>query len=294
MKIITVLFRATVVLALVASTYGCATVRPSARDYSDRSEQAELEGLARDVLGLKTDGAVVGGKENVIGLRSGSVVLSRRLDSHTFFAHDENYGLDKAAGVFQGPEDQVVQRTRDLLQRLRIPGAEVEASTTRRENTQEAEVSEGKITLGPLGTGKVFAWVSRRVEGLPVFSSRAVVGLTRSGTVGFMEVHWPQIPEAVVTEAHRLDFKVRQGWRPPSPEGTTVESVQAGVLHSAAAGFLMDIYPVIRVIYAPKDRAIGKRATLYFNREGTVVPAPRQFELPCEKELSPRAQPPRQ
>jgi hypothetical protein len=286
--------RVMVLLVAFTATCACAAMRPPVRDYSDRGEQTELERLARDGLGVKIDGAVSGGTDNIIGLRSGSVTFSRRLDSRTYFAHDERYGLDKDGGAFQGPDDQIVRRAREILDELKIPAAEIDASIVRRESTQEAEVSGGRIMMGKPGAGKIFAWVSRRVAGVPVFSSRAVVGLTRGGDIGFMEVHWPQIPDAVVTEALRLDFKVRHGWRPPALEGATVESVQAGVIHSPAVGFLMDIYPVIRVVYAAIDKAFGKRPTLYFNRDGKVVPTPRQFELPCEcgKEPGPRGQPP--
>jgi hypothetical protein len=281
--------RVVVALIAVIGASGCAVLRPSAPDVSDRGEQADLERLAHAALGVKGEGAPSGGTENMIGLRAGSVTFSRRLDSRTYFAHDDRYGLGKAGGTFEGADDEIVRRARHVLDSLRIPGREVDRAVVRREHTQEAEVTPGGVVLGRPGAGHAYAWVTRRIEGLPVFSSRAVVGLRRSGDVGFMEVHWPEIPTAVVTEARRLDFRVRQGWRPPEIPGAKVESVQAGVLHSPAAGFLMDVHPVIRVVYAPTAGPGGKRPVVYYNRDGKPAPAPRQFALPCAKELAPRA-----
>ena len=47
--------------------------------------------------------------------------------------------------------------------------------------------------------------------------------------------------------------------------------------HSPAAAFGMDIVPVIRVIYAPADEKIGVKSQLFFDRNGELVPPPRQF-----------------
>ena len=41
---------------------------------------------------------------------------------------------------------------------------------------------------------------------------------------------------------------------PPEQPDATVEAIEAGIIHSPAAGFLIDIYPAIRVIYTPVDR----------------------------------------
>jgi hypothetical protein len=51
----------------------------------------------------------------------------------------------------------------------------------------------------------------------------------------------------------------------------------------------MDIYPAIRVIYA-STQGLGKKTTLYLNRQANAVPVPRQFDLPCEKPAEGRLQ----
>jgi hypothetical protein len=95
-----------------------------------------------------------------------------------------------------------------------------------------------------------------------------------------MELHWPKIPKYVMTEAHRLKYKVEHGWQPSKQKGAIVELIEAGIVHSAALGFLMDIYPAIRVIYAPEDKRMGRKLTLYLNRDGKAIPNPREFDIP--------------
>jgi hypothetical protein len=111
----------------------------------------------------------------------------------------------------------------------------------------------GKSELEKEELGARQVRISRNIEGIPVFSSHAVLGFNSRGEIGFMEVHWPEIPGYVLAEAHRLEYKVKNGWRPPEQKEAVVESVEAGIIHSPAVGFLMDIYPAIRVIYAPVD-----------------------------------------
>ena len=66
------------------------------QEYSDRAEMQEIERAAREILQLKFDKIVKSGAEaNMIGIRSESVLFSRRLDSRTYFVHDERYGWGK-------------------------------------------------------------------------------------------------------------------------------------------------------------------------------------------------------
>jgi hypothetical protein len=136
--------------------------------------------------------------------------------------------------------------------------------------------------------GKRLVRIMRVIEGLPVFSSSATFGFTRDKNIGFMEFHWPEIPERVVTEAHRLKFKVQNGWSPPPQKGAKIESIEAGILHSSALGFLLDIYPSIRVIYSSEGKKMGRKLTLYFDRHGMPIPYPREFEHPCPEFKKPR------
>ena len=52
--------------------------------------------------------------------------------------------------------------------------------------------------------------------------------------------------------------------------------MEAGIVHSPAVGFVLDIFPAIRVIYRPEDETIGRKPALYFDADGKEVPVPRQ------------------
>ena len=80
---------------------GCATSERSTdtvwtKDHSDRAEQAEMRRLAREIARLDTKKIVREGSEkNFVAIRSDSAVFTRRLDSRTFLAHDELYGIGR-------------------------------------------------------------------------------------------------------------------------------------------------------------------------------------------------------
>ena len=133
------------------------------------------------------------------------------------------------------------------------------------------------ILLHPhIKEGRKFTRISRQIDGFPVWSSNIVVGLNDRKLVGFMQLHWPEIPQHIVNEAHRLSYKTKHGWKPPEQPGATVESVEAGIIHSPAISFVMDIYPTIRVVYSPLDKNIGRKQVVYLDRNGKSVPIPRQ------------------
>jgi hypothetical protein len=116
------------------------------------------------------------------------------------------------------------------------------------------------------------------VEQLPVWSSHLQVGLTAKGDVGELELHWPRLTPEVVAEAQVLRRLVDAGFTPPKVAGASPESVEAGIIHSPAIGFFMDIVPTIRVIYAGDERG-GKKPTLFVDRHGELVSLPRQIEV---------------
>jgi len=88
------------------------------------------------------------------------------------------------------------------------------------------------------------------------------------------------ISAETIKEAHQLQERVREKWQAPAVEGAHVESVEAGILHSPAVSFVMDIRPVIRVTYAPDKKGLSKKAVRYVDVNGRDVPAPRQFTQP--------------
>ncbi|HEY3103371.1 MAG TPA: hypothetical protein VGJ69_07260 [Pyrinomonadaceae bacterium] len=242
--------------------------------------QRRLESLAKDLkldVGKITNSGTV---QNMVGIRSENVLFSQRRDSRTYFIQDARYGPDKNAGVFQGSDEMLVERSRSVLKVLDIPSDEISKANILREKTQAGYIDRRTRKVVPEAPrdGKVYAEFWRQVSGVPVFSSRALVGLTKEGTVGFMELHWPVIPKATVEEGRRLQALVRGRWQPPSQKDAVVESVEAGIIHSPALGFVMDIYPAIRVIYRAADYKVGRKMTLYLDGNGRPVPVPRQFE----------------
>jgi hypothetical protein len=258
------------------------TETPSNReDYSEDAERRRISRIAEEVFGLRFDEIRRSGSAaNMVGIQSEDLLFSQRWDSRTYFVQDTRYGMDQAAGVFEGSDEELLERARSILERLDIPRSEIGEELVLNEQIQVAQVDQyGTARMEEVQEGKTLARLSRQIDGLPVWSSKHILGLTKDGQLGFMQLHWPEIPSHVVTEAHKLNYQVEQGWRPPEQPDATVEAIEAGIIHSPAVGFLMDIYPAIRVIYTPVDRP-GKKPTLYLDRDGHNVPLPRQFPLP--------------
>src|SRR5262249_14104639 len=130
--------------------------------------------------------------------------------------------------------------------------------------------------------GKYFARVFRRFEGLPVWSSNMILGLADHRRIGYLQLHWPELPSLVIHEAHVLAHRVLHGWVPPEQPGAQIESIEAGIVHSAAIGFIMDISAVVRVVYRPDSKAMGKKPLYYFDRHGKRISPPRQAEMNAE------------
>ena len=256
------------------------------QNYSEKAETNQVLRLAKKVFGLKLDKIVKSGsKANIIGLKSEHILFSQRIDSRTYFVQDQRYGKSKDFEHFQGSDEEHFKFCYNILEHLDIPPSEIAEKVVLTEQTQVAQVDQAtkKISLEKINEGKKFAQLSRQIQDLPVWSSNFVLGLTREKEIGFLQLHWPKIPDHVVTEAHNLSYKVEHGWRPPELKGATVESVQAGIIHSPAVSFFMDIYPVIRVIYSPSEGCMGRKPVLYLDRDGESVPEPRQIKLPLEE-----------
>jgi hypothetical protein len=72
-------------------------------------------------------------------------------------------------------------------------------------------------------------------------------------------------------------------WRAPDLAGASVESAEAGIVHSPAVAMVMDVYPAIRVMYHPDDPRFGQRPVMHLDRHGQAVPIPRQFHGPIDE-----------
>jgi hypothetical protein len=254
----------------------------------DQQLQSKTKQIAVESLGLKLEGSIdAGHKDNFSGLRTENISFTQRLDSRTFIAYDKRFSDTEKTGIYKDADEVLLKRSHEILDRLKVPSAEIAAEKVVQEKTQtgERDPKTGKMKMEAIEPGKKWALISRQVEGLPVFSSRATIALAPSGEIGFLEVHWPEIPVKVVEEARRYREVAGKSWRAPELKGTHVESVTAGVLHSPAAGTALDFVPVIRVIYAPVDRRIGKKPVAYVDPEGKPVAMPRVLLQPPREGL---------
>jgi hypothetical protein len=260
---------------------------------AETDEVKQLEQLA-STLNLNLGNVTNRGTErNMVGLKSDNVLFSHRNDSRTYFIEDKRYGEGKDYGVFKGSDEEVLEAARGILRQLNIPTDEIRDSKVLTEKTQTGQVDPvtKKVIPGEVRDGKKMANLTRQLKGIPVFSSHARVGLTANKSIGFMELHWPEISPEIVSQAQRLQEAVKGGWRAPEQKGARVESVEAGIIHSPALGFVMDITPAIRVIYTSDDNSVGRKLMLHVDANGKPVPVPRQFEKLPEAPSQPRPSP---
>ncbi len=279
--------------AMLLAAAGCQKApAPEPKPAGPSAEELEIQNttrrLAAEALGLKLDKVVASGhKDNFSGLQTDNVAFSQRLDSRTFFAYDRRFSSTKETGIYREADDALLKRSHELLERLKIPAAEIASEKVVQEKTRvgQRDPKSGRYKLEPVEAGKKWARIARQVDGVPVFSSRATIGLMPDGQVGFLEVHWPEIPPKVAEQARRYREVAAKGWRAPPLKGARVESVTAGILHSPAAGTEMDVVPVIRVVYAPLDRRLGKKPVAYVDPEGNPVAMPKVLLQPPHEEL---------
>lgn len=257
----------------------------SPQEFSDAAEAARLRRAASETLQVPLENVEFRSEVNLIGFRSKEILFSRRTDSRTYFVQDLRPAHERGEQFYRGSDEDFLQRLRAVFKSLEVPANEIAQARVLQEQMQEARVDRatGKLVQEERRPGKRWATASRSAEGLSVFSSRALLGLDGGGRIDFLELHWPTIPQDTLAEAHRLEFKIREGWRPPALDAAHVESVEAGVVHSPAIAFVMDFHPAIRVIYAPNEKGHGKKAVRYFDRNGRDIPAPRQFGTPPEE-----------
>jgi hypothetical protein len=251
--------------------------------YSDDEENERIRQIGEKIFRLKFDKVERAGSEaNFIGIKSKSILFSTRLDSRTYFVQDLRYGVGKERGVYHGPDGVQLNMCKALLKRVAIPSSEIAGHKVLTEKSREARLERGtgKMKFEEERKQRSLVLISRKIEGFPVWDSSVLMGLTRDKQVGFLQLHWPEIPEHVVAEAHKLASRIKEGWHPPRDESSNVESVEAGIIHSPAIGFVMDIFPAIRVVYKSKDKRYGKRKVLYLDRHGRSVPLPRQADMP--------------
>ena len=252
----------------------------------------EMADTASAIVGFKIPTRDFASAANISGIRSKVQSFSSRHDSRTLFASDNRYGPLGKAGAWTGEDKTVVAACRRVLRAAKVPPKEIAAIDVVLEMGQVAErVSGEKFRLHDAAVQRKLARARRAVDGIPVWSSYATVGLTGTGEIGSLELHWPELPKAVVKEASVLQTLVKQrGFKPPELADARVETVEAGVIHSPAVGFFMDVIPAIRIIYAAINREMRRRPALYLDRHGSPVSVPRDIE-PAKHEPVSRQKP---
>jgi hypothetical protein len=240
----------------------------------------ELIKAASAIAGFKLTKPEFGSAANVSGIRTKILTFSQRHDSRTVFASDNRYGHSGKAGVWTGSDKKAIAACRKLLRAAKVPSDEVADIDVVSEMGQVAErMSEKEFrTYEPTVLRKI-ARARRAIDGIPVWSSYTTLGLNSKGDLGWLELHWPEIPSAVVKEGRVLQPLVKRGFKAPDLPGARVERVEAGFIHSPAIGFFMDVAAVIRVLYLCEEPGVGRKPVLYLDRHGNSVTPPRDIAL---------------
>jgi hypothetical protein len=234
-------------------------------------------------------GSEFGQAKNVSGVRGGGLAFSTRSDSLTVFARDEAYGSTREAGSYTGPDRLLVSRLRGTLRAAGVPLKEVASIAIQDEFGREAErIADGRLRLEDTRLLTRVAVARRALERIPVWSSTATLGLTKRRTIGELQIHWPEVPKVLLREAQLLSEFVAEGWQPPAQKGAWPESLEAGLVHSPAIGFFLDMYACIRVVYMAEDESMRRKLVMHFDRHGDAIPILRSIEGPDERQSGPR------
>jgi hypothetical protein len=262
------------------------------QSHLSRLEAPELIGAAFKIAGFDLGKRpTYATAANISGVRTRTLTFSQRRDSRTIFATDSRYGHLRKDGAWTGPDRPVIVACRRVLRAARIPVPDIAGIDVVSEYGAVAErLSEKEVRLEEPELLRKLAYAGRAAEGLPVWSSHVIVGLTRKGLVGHLELHWPRLPPEVIKEAQVLQAMVRRGFAPRELPGARIESIEAGIIHSPAVGFFIDVTAAIRVVYVGNDPLIGRKPTLYLDRHGELVRLPRDMH-PAKYEHSERAAP---
>jgi hypothetical protein len=243
----------------------------------DREAISRLRALGESISVRIENPTLVGIQGNTLGIRSETALWSARTDSRTYFLQDRDFGLDRRRGHFEGSADELIDAAQSVLDRLGIPRVERVDTRLIAERTRVASYDPDteRVDLEPPEDGIRYAEITRAIEGIPIWHSKALVALAADGTPGFLHVHWPELPDNVIGEAARFADAITGDWTPPTVEAAHAETSEAGVLHSLAVGFVMEAVAAIRVIYAADNPRIGRKPIRYVTPDGLDVRPPR-------------------
>jgi hypothetical protein len=244
---------------------------------NDRAAISRLRAVGESIDVRIDDPTLIGVQGNTLGIRSETALWSTRTDSRTYFLQDQDFGPDRPRGHFGGSPDVLLDAMQSLLDRLGIAQDERATKRVVTERTRAAsyDPETNHVELEPVQDGIRYAEVTRAIEGIPIWHSKALLALAADGRPGFIQVHWPELPDDLTREAAAFADAITAGWKPPDIEAAHPETSEAGVLHSLAVGFVMEAVAVVRVIYAADDPGIGRKPVRYVTIDGQDVPEPR-------------------
>ena len=253
----------------------CLSTSARAAEALDAETTRKLQALGSEAFAIAWKSRVRGVSERgVAAVSDGQTTLTAREKFLTYIVHNRAATQGKDTVGFAGDEGRLREAG---LRALRVSGAERgEIGDVRilQQYTQQGE--RGKAArIDPPQKSRRTLLVTRKVDDIPVISSRLALNLDRSGKIAFMELAWPPIPAAIREEAKGLRTALARDFSPPAVDGATIESREVVILHSPGMSFHEDVRAAIRVVYKPERPDIGKKPVRYVDAMGRDVELPR-------------------
>jgi hypothetical protein len=258
---------------------------PSERGQPLGAEEArKLQAMSTKIFGIKWQDKVTGVEARGFeGLTDGTTTLSYRATGNAWFLQNPKR---RAGPGFQGTDDQLIARGRDILRGLGVNPAEF-AETKVLQHYVETGLVDPKThqmkTDGPKKDRRMLL-MTRAIRGIPVWSSRLMLDVDQEGQIAAIEISWPKLSTKTIEGAIALQRAVgaeygRGSFKAAEKPGAKVESVQAGILHSPAAAFVDEQVAAIRIVYTPTDKRLSMKPVYYVAADGSPVALPRQMDV---------------
>jgi hypothetical protein len=241
-------------------------------------EARRLQDMSVKAFGIKWAGKVVAASDRGFeDLSDGATMLSYRPSGNAWFVESaKGRGADPG---FQGSDDQLIARGKEILRVLGADPAEIAEAKVLQQFIQTGQMNPATGAMqtdGPQKDRRTLL-ITRAVKGLPVWSSRLTLDLDRAGGISALEISWPKIDPKTLETATALQRMAGANYKAPERKDAKLQSAQAGILHSPAASFVDDQVAAIRLIYAPTDNRGGMKPLVYVGVDGRPVAIPRQM-----------------
>jgi hypothetical protein len=247
----------------------------------DAERTRELQSFATNALGVLWEGKVQGVAERgVVAITDGGSTLTVREPAGVIILHNQR-AMEKADPIgFRGSDERLKRHGAKLLDAARIDRQEVAEMKILQHFTQIGykDPQAKSAVVQPAEKANRALLITRQIDTIPVYSSRLLLNLDRDEKIVLMELAWPPVSDKIRDEARHMRDRVARGFDAPKIEGATVESIEAGIIHSPAVAFYNDMSAVIRVVYKSEDPTIGKKAVRYLDLNRREVAMPRQID----------------